>query len=178
MLSDKLQVVRAQRQVRLAERLADFLKERGLLNGPTRSIAPNFAVPLIEHATLEEDDELQDVWARMLAVAADAGSEVEMRTAYIRMLADMTAFDVRVLARVARNGRATLALLPDGLLPGDTAEERAWNEQKRSGVRPTRHATHEAIWTAKFRPDVMISIGNLNRLTRISHKSQVHRVSD
>jgi hypothetical protein len=75
---DHLKVVRFERQVRLWERVRHFCDERGLLT-PTRKIPLNIGVPLLQNATLEEDDDLQDVWARLLVNSADASSGIELR---------------------------------------------------------------------------------------------------
>jgi hypothetical protein len=68
-----LSYVLATMQVRFTQRFRKFMAERGL-EAPSRPIPFSFSVPLIEHASLEADEELQDIWARMLANAADAGS--------------------------------------------------------------------------------------------------------
>jgi hypothetical protein len=45
----------------------------------------------------EDDDELQDLWARMLGNSADAGG-TEVRCVYISILIHCTSLDVRILA--------------------------------------------------------------------------------
>ena len=45
------------------QRAEQLLLEAGLSN-PTRAIALKLAVPLLEAASLEDDDYLQDLWAR------------------------------------------------------------------------------------------------------------------
>lgn len=99
MVSDYLKVVRFERQIRLSERVRHFLAERGL-DAPTRRIAPNIVLPLLENASLEEDDDLQDVWARLLVNGGDAHSGIELHPAFGAVLAQMTAFDVRNLAHI------------------------------------------------------------------------------
>src|ERR1700730_7154924 len=99
MLWDHLRVLRFERQIRLRERVCDFLAERGM-DGPTRTIALKIGLPLLDNATLEEDDELQDVWARLLVNGGDADSGIEMRRAFVSVLAEMTALDVRNLASI------------------------------------------------------------------------------
>ena len=62
-LEDYVKVVRFERRVRLAGRVRKVLIEKGM-TGPTRKIPLNIAVPLLENATLREDDDLQEVWAQ------------------------------------------------------------------------------------------------------------------
>jgi len=101
MFWDYLKVVRFERQVRLAERVQHFLAERGM-DGPTRTITLKIGLPLLDYATLEEDDALQDVWARLLVNGGDADSGIEMRRAFVSVLAEMTPLDVRNLAAIER----------------------------------------------------------------------------
>jgi hypothetical protein len=99
MLWDHLKVVRFERQIRLSERVRNFLGERGM-DGPTRTIPLKIGLPLLEFATLEEDDALQDIWARLLVNGGDADSGIEIRRAFVSVLAEMTAVDVRNLAAI------------------------------------------------------------------------------
>jgi hypothetical protein len=101
MLWDHLKVVRFEHQVRLAERVRHFLAERGLA-GPNRTIPLNIGLPLFDNATMEDDDELQDVWAMLLVNGTDADSGIELRRAFVSVLAEMTALDVRNLAAIER----------------------------------------------------------------------------
>ena len=58
---DKLKYMRWERQVRLMQRSEKFLREVGLLC-LTRPVQLKIAIPQIQAASLEEDDELQDRW--------------------------------------------------------------------------------------------------------------------
>jgi hypothetical protein len=99
MVEDYLRVVRFERRVRLWDRVRNILTEKGM-DGPTRRIALNIGLPLLENAALEEDDDLQDVWAKLLVNGGDADSGIELRRAFVSVLAEMSAFDVRNLAQI------------------------------------------------------------------------------
>lgn len=118
MLGDQFAVWRTKRQVRLAERYLDFMRDRNLTVA-TRDIAPAFLLPLIDRASIEDSDDLQDVWAMMLANAADADSGAEMRSAFVSMLAEMTHLDVVILAKLdaARSDPELKGFLPTSMLP-------------------------------------------------------------
>jgi hypothetical protein len=146
MATDTMKAKRQMNQIRLAEQFQKCLREHGL-EAPSRAIPLSFSVPLIESASLEEDDELQNIWARMLANAADAASPTERRTAFINMLKDMTAFDVMLLARIAR----ITPLTNDGFVY--TLNFPDSDDQRDSGKRPAAHSA-----------DVAVSLGNLLRL--------------
>lgn len=53
--ADKLKYTSAERQVRLCQQYDALLAAAGRC-GPTRPVPLNFAVPLLQEATLEEDD--------------------------------------------------------------------------------------------------------------------------
>lgn len=122
-LGDQFAVWRAKRQVRLAARYLDFMRDRNL-KAATRDIAPAFLLPLIDRASIEASDDLQDVWAMMLANAADADSGAEMRSAFVTILSEMTHLDVVILAKLgAEWGNSEFRHgLPTGMLPEQVAD--------------------------------------------------------
>jgi hypothetical protein len=55
----------------LMERANKFLAERGL-DSPTRPLLLNIAIDIVRDGSLEQDDGLQNLWAKLLVNAADA----------------------------------------------------------------------------------------------------------
>ena len=55
------------------------------------------AIPLIQAALLEENDELQDIWARLLVNAADADSGVNVERALVTILQDFGPLEAQLL---------------------------------------------------------------------------------
>lgn len=98
-VEDRLKYLRWERQIRLAERANDFLRERGLA-GPTRHVPLRIAIPLLQAGSLEEDDCLQDRWAALLVNAADAATHVEVRRAFVSILEDLTPLDAMALEKI------------------------------------------------------------------------------
>jgi hypothetical protein len=96
---DKLKYMRRERQVRLMQRADQLLKEIGLPQ-PTRPIPLKLAVPLLEAASLEDDDYLQDLWARLLVNAGNGGSRVNLQRAYIAILEQLTSFEAAILQKI------------------------------------------------------------------------------
>jgi hypothetical protein len=92
---------RWENQQKLIDKAQHILAARGI-EAPTRDVPLNMALPLLGYASLEENDELQDLWARLLANAADASSGVEPRTTYVEMLKGLSTFDVRIFEMLAR----------------------------------------------------------------------------
>ncbi len=67
-IQDHIRVIRFRRQVRLFERVKAICLEAGIA---PRRVPLKLLAPIIEAASVEEDDNLQDIWARLLASAAD-----------------------------------------------------------------------------------------------------------
>lgn len=98
-VEDKLKYLRWERQIRLADRANAFLSKRGL-SQPSRKVPLQIAIPLMQGGSLEEDDWLQDRWAALLANAADATSQIEVRRAFISILEDLTPPDALLLEKI------------------------------------------------------------------------------
>lgn len=94
-VSDKLKFIRWQRQIRMVDQVQQILIERKIKQ--TRPIPPKFALPMLENASLEEDDELQDIWIRLMANSMDPSFEASFRMAYIEIIKGLTSLDVKIL---------------------------------------------------------------------------------
>ncbi|MCI5208135.1 MAG: DUF4393 domain-containing protein [Candidatus Electrothrix sp. ATG2] len=95
MLTDKLRFMRWERQVRLLERANKLIDERKIGNNH-RTVPPKIAFPVIENASLEEDDFLQDLWANLLVTSIDP-KEKQPRSAYIDIIKQLEPLDVNAL---------------------------------------------------------------------------------
>lgn len=151
MLDNELRFIAVRRAVRLSDKWNEFMNARHLA-APSRRIPANFLLPLLSTAVLEEDDDLQDTWARLLVNAGDAQTEMELRTAYVEILRGMSAFDVKNLsvmatASLAFRGKVVVPILETWNLP-----DRAIGHDEAAGV-------GEPLTEA-----VGISINNLDRL--------------
>ena len=93
---DKLKYMRWERQLRLKRRAEQYLREIGL-EEPTRAVPMKIAIPLIQAASLEEDDELQDTWVRLLVNAGDSSRDLEVKRMYITILEDLASLEVEIL---------------------------------------------------------------------------------
>ncbi len=98
-IEDKLKYLRWERQVRLMNRAKAFMAERG----PCMRFRPvplNVAIPIFEAASLEEDDTLQDLWARLLVNAADAESGIEVKRGLVSILQDFSKMEAHLLQAI------------------------------------------------------------------------------
>lgn len=104
-LSDKLRFMRWERQIRLRDRMHEVINERGL-EGRLNTVSPKLALPIIEHASLEENDELQDLWANLLASALDPNFNGMVRAAFIDIIKQLEVVDVHILNLVYSQNEA------------------------------------------------------------------------
>ncbi len=95
-IEDKLKYLRWERQARLMRRAEEFAAEVGL-HEPTRPIPLKFAIPLLQGASLEDDDELQDLWAKLLVNATDADSSIPIRRVFIEILENIGPLEAHIL---------------------------------------------------------------------------------
>lgn len=98
-VNDRFKYMRWERQVRLVDRAHHFMAERGS-RMRFRSVPLNVAIPIFEAASLEEDNDLQDLWARLLVNAADAESGVEVKRGLASILQDFSHMEVRLLQKI------------------------------------------------------------------------------
>lgn len=95
-VEDKLRYIRWERQQRLMQRAEQFLKERGLTK-PDNSIPLKNAVALFEYATLEESDDLQDLWAHLLVNGTTKSTGISIERSFIEILAQISPVEAQIL---------------------------------------------------------------------------------
>lgn len=95
---DKLKYLRWERQVRLVKRANEYIKESGL-SGVERALPLKFAIPLLQGASLEDDDYLQDKWAQLLANSVIRNG-IEIKRVYIDILERLSPLEVRIIEKV------------------------------------------------------------------------------
>lgn len=96
---DKLKYYRWERQARFIQQSKVLMREIGL-DRPTRQIPLKFAIPLLEAASLEDDDYLQDLWAKLLVNAANENCELTLQRTYISILEQLTKFEAVILQKI------------------------------------------------------------------------------
>jgi hypothetical protein len=60
-------------------------------------VPPKIALPAIENASLEEDDELQDLWANLLASCHDNTLNGVVRSGFVDIIKQLEVIDVHIL---------------------------------------------------------------------------------
>lgn len=102
MLEVHLRFKRWERQLKLFDRAGRVLEERGKLS-PSREIPQKFLLPYLEASSLEEDQELQDRWAYLLANAADADCPVQLKRSFISIMESVTPIESKLFEDIARH---------------------------------------------------------------------------
>jgi hypothetical protein len=106
-VADKVTLWRWERRLRLMDRVDEIINTREI-NGKTRPVPPKFALPAIEHASLESEDTLQNLWANLLANAMTPSLDTP-KTCYIEILKQLDSIDIRVLNLIYRNYLGSVA---------------------------------------------------------------------
>lgn len=87
MLQDRIKVYRKERQFRLYIRTMEKLKALGVT--PQR-VPLKLLFPIIENASVEEDDDLQDRWASLLANAANPANADGIPASFVNILRELS----------------------------------------------------------------------------------------
>lgn len=84
---DSVQAWRFKRQVRLFEQVKKFCKDAGV---KPQAVKLSFLFDVVDKASLEEDDTLQDMWAALLTNAADKKGEFLISSAFPDVLKQLS----------------------------------------------------------------------------------------
>jgi hypothetical protein len=95
MLADYLKFKRFELQASLVEKIKAIIDSRPCLKN-LRAVPPKIALPIFYGASIEEDDDLHTIWARLLASAMDP-EQPKLRTAFADILRQLEGADVGLL---------------------------------------------------------------------------------
>jgi len=95
MITDKLRFVRWRRLSQMADAVNKILLKCGVTE--TRAVPPKLALPIFEGASLEENENLQDLWNNLLANAMNPQFNSELRYGFVDMIKNITAIEASIL---------------------------------------------------------------------------------
>jgi hypothetical protein len=78
--------------------------------GRIKPVPGRILLPILEHSSVEEDNELRKVWSRLLASAAMPDPKEPVLTAYVHILAELTPLEVKILDFVMEHGEEKVKL--------------------------------------------------------------------
>lgn len=96
---DKLKYMRWERQLRLMKKSEEFMKEIEL-EKPLKPIPIKYAIPLFQAATIEDNDYLQDLWAKLLVNSSNKDSGIELCRTYIDILERLSPLEAEILVKI------------------------------------------------------------------------------
>jgi Abortive infection alpha len=113
---DHLTVYRRTRQLRLAKRYEEIRKELGF-ESEIKPVELKFGLPLIAAASVENDDELQDLYARLLARATNPDSKIEAKRAFVSILQELGPLEVLLIDQIYSAPTTPGTAVPTGRFP-------------------------------------------------------------
>lgn len=99
LVGDVLAMMRIELALRYKRRVDRIMKERKL-HEPTRHAAINIIYPLLQAASLEDDDDIQEMFAQLLVNAIDADSDVTILKSFVDVVRTMSSFEARILVKL------------------------------------------------------------------------------
>jgi hypothetical protein len=96
MLGDRIRFRRWRNQLQILLRAEELLQRAGI---SPRAVPLRTLVPLIEGASLEEDETIQDLWAALLANAVQDGAKIVLHSACIQILRNISPLEAQVMLR-------------------------------------------------------------------------------
>ena len=152
-LRDKVREYRGRNTARTVSRAQEMLVDA---NKQAREVPLRTLVPLLEAASIEDNTELVELWAALLANAADADAK-GIPPIFPSILQQLTPFDARTLSRIDHVLKEGLA--EDPLPLGRVRESERW------GARRTELALDES-----FPDQLEAAIDTLGALGLIEHE--------
>lgn len=145
--ADQVRYWRFKSQLRILDKAREQCEQAGI---SPQTVKPNVLVPLLESASLEDDDSLVDRWAALLANAANEETAEQVSAGYVDVLRQLDPMDASILQNVYRVcalnwrqvGLPWTSIIGSGKRAGVPAEE------------------------------MEIAVGNLERLGLVTHPSK------
>ncbi|RTD84039.1 DUF4393 domain-containing protein [Variovorax atrisoli] len=96
---DKLKYRRWESQVKLLQKAEQMRVDAGM-HGKPIPLPLKLAVPLLEGASIEDDDSLLDRWAALLVNSTSSENKVDLQTVYIDILSGLSPLEAKILDAV------------------------------------------------------------------------------
>lgn len=128
LIGDYIRYFRFKSTLSIFQKAKENLERKGI---EPKAVPLKILVPLLDGASLERDDDLQEKWAGLLA-SATAGNEVHPR--YPKILAELTSVEAQVLDITYRYNQARLYDEEHGILSGTVHDKITWGIADRPGL--------------------------------------------
>jgi hypothetical protein len=97
----------------------EVIQKKRHLEGKSIPIPPKFAIPLIENASLEDDESIQNLWAGLIVNATDPDKRFQIKKVYIDILSSLEPLDAMILKSLSKQG---WNIIPGPHSPGFNSE--------------------------------------------------------
>jgi hypothetical protein len=101
-MGDKAALWRYKNMLKISDEVDDIHKARGMA-GKVIPLPPEFALPILEAASLEVEQEVQSLWAGLIANATDPGKAYKPKKVFVETLRGMQGLDAVILKTLANN---------------------------------------------------------------------------
>lgn len=104
-IGDRVKLYRIENLIRLNEKLEKVIAERGMDREALADVALSVGLPLLERASYQDDEVLQEKWANLLASSMASGSQGEfsLDITFVEILHQFTRLDCDVLEYLVEN---------------------------------------------------------------------------
>lgn len=93
-LSDNVKFWRFKNQINIALKAKSFLESKGINPG---KVLPKTLLPILESGSLEENEDMKNRWAAMLANAADPTTQIKIRPSYPEILKQLSPLEAKLM---------------------------------------------------------------------------------
>ena len=115
-INDRLKLFRAERAIGYYSRLRTTITAAKFDLSKLRPPSPSIEIPLLEAATLEDREELQDLWDRLLAAAILPSTRNRVRARHVEILKRLEPFDALLLENFANIAAEPTVSNPDAFI--------------------------------------------------------------
>jgi len=140
-IHDWARLYRYKNLLRLQDKVEEIHRERKL-QGKSVPVPPRFAIPLLQAASQEDDESIQDMWAGLIANATDPDKHLEPKKIFTDILSSLEPIDATILKYLSSQGWLMHRNVPNG------------------GI--TIAKIHSALGDSE--EDIQLSLQNLHRL--------------
>ena len=102
LVGDRVKIWRAERLAKLWENAKKRLNDAGVVDPSPPNL--KLALPILIAAADENREELQDLWARLLAATMDPNKSQQVRLEFAEALRKLDPLDAKVMAYLSQNG--------------------------------------------------------------------------
>ena len=97
LITDRLKFRRAKNLITFKTKVLEKAEKLRLSPDDYKELPIKIGIPILENASLEEDNSLQELWANLMTKALDPNFKEEIRTAYIDIIKGLSPLDVKIL---------------------------------------------------------------------------------